>query len=285
MFYLAAQQFHDTANTLHEFFQDLALNDLLDLHQIVKDWDGSPHTTEGDDINSILSSCLGIGASVAGAIPGGEIASAALGTISGIFSLAESASGGGGGGGGTPTTHMEEMIQTLFGHNQHLINKMLKDVFGEGDPTEIPPKGPFTLQGAEEEEVKPELDAVTLAKHTARISKVFENGKWLFDSISKHVGHFKKETKRRLVSLTTLTYIFHRRPRGIQKCPNKMTLLFPDPISRHLRHELPHPRQRRLRLRRSHRYQARQPREMCKERSPGTLDPRPLLQPLLVPRV
>lgn len=180
---------------MHEFFQNTAIHDALGLDGIVSDWDGASDTDSQTDVASILGASLGVAGTVVGATPGGAAAGAALGTLSGIFSIAEAASGGGGGG-GSPSKTLQHLVQRFFGHSEHLVKRTLHDVFGRGHPGRIPVHGASI---GEENNIENDGDNKS-HWHTAKVSKFFEHGRWLFRDTDAHVGKFESETRKALVS-------------------------------------------------------------------------------------
>jgi hypothetical protein len=185
LFY-AAQQFHATAKTLHEFYQDLAIHKSLNPDTIISDFDGGASTSSETNVMAIFSGVLGVASaasSVAG--PGGAAASAALGSLSGLFAIASEAPGGGGGGGATKD--LKHLVNRFFTNSQKLIGSALDDVFGDAKHGKIKkiPKSALTQKGT---------------ACTEPVCKFFAEGKWLFYDIDNHIQKFKANVRTRLVS-------------------------------------------------------------------------------------
>lgn len=185
LFY-AAQKFHETANALHEFYQDLTIHTSFNLDVIISDWDGGADTSSDADVLGIMAACLGVASGSIGAstIPGAGTASAVLGALGGLFGIAAQVPGGG--GGDDPTVGLKHLLDKFFTKSQKLLNKLLDDVFGNGNPKEIP-ESALT-------------DVGVASPCTDNICRFFAGGKWLFLDIDDHISAFQAETKRRLVS-------------------------------------------------------------------------------------
>ena len=193
------------------------------VHDVAADWDGASDTDSQTDVASIIGASLGVAGSVVGAAPGGAAAGAALGTLSGIFSIAEAASGGGGGG-GSPSQDLKDLVKRFFGHNERLLRRTLHDVFGGagGKPGRIPVR----TAGVDEKSHGEDDDGHKKHWHTKKVSDFFQHGKWLFLDPDAHTAYFKHHVKKALVSHYLLCNQNSQRFRR-----------FPEASSRRLRHE------------------------------------------------
>lgn len=193
-FYYAAEKFHETANALYDFYEELTLRESLNLDTIVSDWDGGSSTSSGADVLAIMSACLGVASTAVGAAstPGAPAAGVALSALSGLFSIASDVPGGG--SGGNPIVSLQHLLDKFFTESEHLLTKLLKDVFGDGNPKDIP-KSALTHVGRS-------------STCKSNICRFFTRGKWLFFDIDDHIAKFRIETRKRLVS----TYHFSFSP-------------------------------------------------------------------------